>query len=72
MYAFSTVSAFLSGRGMQKVYPVNMQITVSAYLFPLEDGGWNSPIKSIDMSFIGAGSASKLYLLYFTACLLCS
>ena len=49
-----------------------MHITVSAYLFPLEDEGWNSPIKSIDMNFIGAGSASKLYLLYFTASLLCS
>ena len=68
MYAFSTVSAFLFGIGMRKVYPVNIHITVKAYQFPLEDGGWNSPIKSMDINFMGAGSASKLNLLYFTAC----
>ena len=39
MNAFSTVSAFLFGIGMQKVQPVKMHITVRAYLFPLEDGG---------------------------------
>ena len=39
MYALSTVFAILFGIGMQKVYPVNIQITVRAYLLPFEDGG---------------------------------
>ena len=39
MYALSTVFAILFGIGMQKVYPVNIQITVRAYLFPLKTVG---------------------------------
>ena len=39
MYALSTVFAILFGIGKQKVYPVNIQITVKAYLFPFEEGG---------------------------------
>ena len=44
---------FLEGIGMQKGYPVNMHITVRAYLFPLEEGV-KSPIKSMDINSIGA------------------
>ena len=50
----------LSGIGMQKVKPVCIHITVNAYLFPLSEGGLNSPIISIDINFIGAGLVSKL------------
>ena len=50
---------------MQKVYPVNMHITVRAYLLPFEEGG-KSPIKSIDINSIGAIGAEKCPLKYFT------
>ena len=39
VYAFITSSAFLDFIGMQKVNPVSMHTTVSAYLFPLLEGG---------------------------------
>ena len=51
VYAFITSSAFLDLIGMQKVNPVSMHTAVSAYLFPLLEGGWNSPIKSMAMNF---------------------
>ena len=39
MQAQTTSSAILVLSGMQNTNPVCMQITVKAYLFPLEDGG---------------------------------
>ena len=42
--------AVLSGIGMHQVQPDSMQITVKAYLFPCVLGGWNSPIKSMDIN----------------------
>ena len=60
VYAFITSSAFLDFIGMQKVNPVSMHTAVSAYLFPLLEGGrWNSPIKSMAMNSIGCGGTLK-------------
>ena len=39
VYAFITSSAFLDFIGIQKVNPVSMHTAVSAYLFPLHEGG---------------------------------
>ena len=39
VYVFITSSAFLDFIGMQKVNPVSMHTAVSAYLFPLREGG---------------------------------
>ena len=44
---------------MQNVKPVNIQIAVSACLFPLLDAGWNTPMRSIAMNSIGCGGAEK-------------
>ena len=44
---------------MQNVKPVNIQIAVSAYLFPLLDAGWNSPMRSIALNAMGCGGAEK-------------
>ena len=52
-----TTGAVLSGIRMQKVQPDSIQITVKAYLFPCVLGGWNSPIKSMDMKSMGAPGA---------------
>ena len=54
-------SAVLNFRGMQNIKPVNMQIAVSAYLFPLLDAGWNSPMRSIAMNSMGCGGAEKCF-----------
>ena len=44
MYAFITSSARFDFNGMQNVNPVSMYIAVRAYLLPLLDTGWNSPL----------------------------
>ena len=59
VYAFSTSSAFLDFIGMQKVNSVSIHTAVSAYLFPLLEGGWNSPIKSIAINSIACGGTLK-------------
>ena len=59
VYAFITSSTFLDFIGIQKVNPVSMHTAVSAYLFPLLEGGWNSPIKSKAMNSIGCGGTLK-------------
>ena len=59
VYAFITSSAFFDFIGMQKVNPGSMHTAVSAYLFPLLEGGWNSPIKFIAMNSIGCGGTLK-------------
>ena len=56
-----TSSAHLDLSGMQNVKPVNMHMAVSAYLFPLLDAGWNSPIKSIAMNSMGWGGDEFLF-----------
>ena len=48
----------LEGMGMQKVYPVNMQMTVRAYLFPFDEG-IKSPIRSIEINSMGTIGAEK-------------
>ena len=53
MYAFITLSARLDFSGMQNVNPFNMHTAVRAYLLPLLDAGWNSPIRSIAMNSMG-------------------
>ena len=59
MYAFITSSACLDFSGMQNVNPVNMHMAVMAYLLPLLDAGWNSPIRSIAMNSMGCGGEEK-------------
>ena len=61
VYAFITSSAFLDLIGMQKVNSVSMHTAISAYLFPLLEGGWNSPIKSMAMNSIGCGGTLKIF-----------
>ena len=41
------------------VNPVSMHTAVKANLLPLQDAGWNSPIRSIAMNFIGWGGDEK-------------
>ena len=53
-------SADLLFKGMQNMYPVSMQTTVRAYLLPLDEGGWNSPIKSILTNSIGCTPGSNI------------
>ena len=59
VYAFITSSSLLDLIRMQKVNPVSMHTAISAYLFPLLEGGWNSPIKSMAMNSIGCGGTLK-------------
>ena len=54
-----TTGAVLSGIGMHQVQPDSIQITVKAYLFPCMLGGWNSPIKSMDMKIHGGSRSLK-------------
>ena len=61
-------SACLDFSGMQNVNPVSMHTAVSAYLLPLLDAGWNSPIKSIAMNSIGWGGDEKC--LFLSCCIL--
>ena len=56
--------------GMQKVYPVNMHITVNAYLFPFEEG-IKSPIKSIEINSMGVMGAEKCPWEYLTGTMFC-
>ena len=55
-----TSSADLFLIGIQNVKPVNMQTAVSAYLLPLEKGGWNSPMRSMQMNYIGCTPGSNI------------
>ena len=47
---------------------VNMHMAVNAYLLPLLDAGWNSPIKSITMNSMGYGGDEKCS--FFNCCIL--
>ena len=53
MYAFITSSTCFDFNVMQNVNRVSMHTAVRAYLLPLLDAGWNSPIKSIAMNSMG-------------------
>ena len=53
----------LEGMGMQKVYPVNMQMTVRAYLFPFDEG-IKSPIRSIEINSMGTIGLKNAPVLY--------
>ena len=48
-----------------------MQTAVRAYLLPLLDAGWNSPIRSIAMNSMGCGGDEKCSFLSCCALLLC-
>ena len=61
-------SACLDLSGMQNVNLVSMHMAVSAYLLPLLDAGWNSPIKSIAMNSMGCGGDEKCS--FFSCCVL--
>ena len=52
-----TIGVVLSRIGMHQVQPDSIQITVKAYLLPHVLGGWNSPIKSMDIKSMGAPGA---------------
>ena len=62
MYACFTSLAIFIFNGTQNTYPVNIQITVNAYLCPFFDGGWNSPINSMEIKSIGNEAVSKCNL----------
>ena len=68
MYALIMSSAYFDFRGMQNVNPVSMHMAVRAYLFPLLDTRWNSPIRSIAMNSMGFGGDEKC--LFFNCCVL--
>ena len=59
IYAFISSSTHSDFSGMQNVNPVSMHTAVRAYLLPLLDAGWNSPIKSIAMNSMGWGGDKK-------------
>ena len=66
MFALIMSSAHLDFSGIQNVNPVSMQTAVRAYLLPLLDAGWNSPIRSIAMNSIGCGGDEKCS--FFSCC----
>ena len=40
-------------KGIQNTKLVSIQTAVRAYQFPFDDGGWNSPTRSIEMNSMG-------------------
>ena len=58
---FITSSAFLDLSAVQNVNPVGIHMAVSAYLLPLLNAGWNSPIKSIAMNYMGWGGDKNVH-----------
>ena len=56
---------------MQNVNPVSMHTAVRAYLLPLLDAGWNSPIKSIAMNSMGWGGDEKCLFFNCWVLMLC-
>ena len=54
----SSVNLFLIG--IQNVKPVNIQTAVNVHLLPLEEGGWNSPMRSMQMNSIGCTPGSNI------------
>ena len=53
LQAVTISSADLFLMGMQKVYAVSIHTAVNAYLLPLDEGGWNLPIRSILTNSLG-------------------
>ena len=53
LYAVTTSAAVFVFNGIHHVNPVSIQQEVSAKWWPCLAGGWNSPIKSIQMKSIG-------------------
>ena len=72
LYAVTTLSAAFVFNGIDHVNPVSIQQAVNAKRWPLLLGGWNSPIKSIQMKSIGDMEGRKSFLLNFTFSDLCS
>ena len=48
-----------------------MQITVKAYLWPCQEGGWNSPMRSIEINCMGCLAPLKWVFLNLTFATLC-
>ena len=63
-----TSSARLDLSGMQNVNPVNMHMAVSAYLLPLLEAGWNSPIKFHCYEFHGFGVGEEKMFHFLSCC----
>ena len=53
LYAVTTSSAVFVFNGIHHVNPVSIQQAVNAKWWPRLVGGWNSPMKSIQMKSIG-------------------
>ena len=60
LHAVMTSSTDLFLIGIQNVKPVNIQTAVNAYLLPLDEGGWNSPMRSMHMNSIGHTPGSNI------------
>ena len=71
MYAFITSSVCFDFRGIQNVNPVSMHTAVKAYLLPLLNVGWNSPINTIAMNCIGWGGDEKCSFFSYWVLMLC-
>ena len=60
-YDFSKLSsADLFLIGIQNVKPVNIQTTVNVYLLPLDEGGWNLPMRSMHTNSIDCTPGSNI------------
>ena len=62
-------------QGLSFLFLLVCQTAVSAYQFPFDDGGWNSPTKSMEMNSMGCAPGLKglfyeLSLLYPMFCAL--
>ena len=64
-------SAHLDFNEMQNVNHVSIQTGVRAYLLPLLDAGWNSPIRFIAMNSMGCGGDEKCLFLSCYILMLC-
>ena len=69
MYVHTTALVDLDFTAIQKVYPVYIHTTVRTYQFPAIHLGWNSPIKTTDINYMGILGAWKCKLAYFIICL---
>ena len=59
LHAVMISLADLFFKGIQNTKLVNIQTAVCAYRFPFDDGGWNSPTKSMEMNSMGCAPGFK-------------
>ena len=71
LHAVTISLADLFFKGIQNTKLVNIQIAVRAYQFPFDDGGWNSPTRSMEMNSMGCTPGLKdcsMNFLFSTQC----